>query len=301
MEPESLRASLPKSDGEFTSGLRQFCFKGPDGYKVLAECPEHVNRADWMDCAAAITKAINEYRALYTSPSPDSRESVVSIKAVVDRMEESCGISWWVTLVRSDRPESAKIWDDGRMSLFQFREAPDMDPPAKERAEQTAAELNGIFEGVTVKPWMPPKKDSRNDVIAALEEIRRWADAYPVTVFTEPDFEKAHKVLTENGMTLDGISAAVIRTTLERVKNIADKALKNSPPPPPGWVSVEERLPEKRDEPYSVQVCDVIDKSRGVRLDSGLRLLAADAKANGERCAWTHWAEMLPLPIPPKA
>jgi len=52
-----------KLNGEFTSGLKQFCFRGPSGYEVLAECPEHVNRADWMDCAATITKAINDYLA----------------------------------------------------------------------------------------------------------------------------------------------------------------------------------------------------------------------------------------------
>lgn len=70
-----------------------------------------------------------------------------SIEARVERMVESCGVSWWVTLFRTDRPEDAKPWDAGRTSLFQFLEAPDMVPPAEQRARETAAELNEFISG----------------------------------------------------------------------------------------------------------------------------------------------------------
>lgn len=45
----------------------------------------------------------------------------------------------------------------------------------------------------------------------AMSDLHRWADAYPISVFKEPDFAKAAKVLSENGMTLDALSAATMR------------------------------------------------------------------------------------------
>lgn len=42
----------------------------------------------------------------------------------------------------------------------------------------------------------------------ALNRIVQWADAYPVSVFPEPDFAKAAEVLANAGMTLDAILAA---------------------------------------------------------------------------------------------
>ena len=42
----------------------------------------------------------------------------------------------------------------------------------------------------------------------ALEQIVEWSKAYPIDVFPEPDFEKVAKVLKDNGMTLDAVSAS---------------------------------------------------------------------------------------------
>lgn len=52
------------------------------------------------------------------------------------------------------------------------------------------------------------------------DELLAWAEAYPLAVFPEPDFDKAHKILTENGMTLDSISASNMRHVITRVKEI---------------------------------------------------------------------------------
>jgi len=60
---------------------------------------------------------------------------------------------------------------------------------------------------------------------SALREIADWARAYPLEAFPKPDLEKAHKVLRENGMTLDAISAHVARHVVERVGKIAQEAL----------------------------------------------------------------------------
>lgn len=63
----------------------------------------------------------------------------------------------------------------------------------------------------------------------ALQHISAWSRAYPLSVFPEPTQEyyaRAHKVLTENGMTVDRISAAAMRHAIEGAGKIADEALK---------------------------------------------------------------------------
>lgn len=59
----------------------------------------------------------------------------------------------------------------------------------------------------------------------AMHKIRSWADAYPLTVFPEPDFKKADQVLTAAGMTLDAISASNMRHVINGVRKILDAAL----------------------------------------------------------------------------
>lgn len=59
----------------------------------------------------------------------------------------------------------------------------------------------------------------------ALHQIKNWAEAYPLDMFPEPDFEKAADVLKANGMTLDSISASNMRHVVEGVGKIARAAL----------------------------------------------------------------------------
>lgn len=60
----------------------------------------------------------------------------------------------------------------------------------------------------------------------ALEQLNIWCKAYPIKMFPKPDLKKAHKVLKENGMTLDAISADNFRYVLIKVDEITTKALK---------------------------------------------------------------------------
>lgn len=60
----------------------------------------------------------------------------------------------------------------------------------------------------------------------ALEKLQAWADAYPLTIFPEPDFKRAHEVLTANGMTLDAISASNMRHVINGVRKLVDEGLK---------------------------------------------------------------------------
>lgn len=53
-----------------------------------------------------------------------------------------------------------------------------------------------------------------------LDKIKSWCEAYPVKLFPEPDFDKAHKVLKDNGMTIDSIGASSMRHVLKGIKEI---------------------------------------------------------------------------------
>lgn len=56
--------------------------------------------------------------------------------------------------------------------------------------------------------------------------IKNWCEAYPISVFPEPDFKKAHEVLKANGMTLDAISASNMKHVITQVQNMIDAAIR---------------------------------------------------------------------------
>lgn len=66
----------------------------------------------------------------------------------------------------------------------------------------------------------------------ALADIVAWSEAYPKTVFLQPDYTKAHEALQAVGMTLDAISADIMRTALDEVGKRARSALGASDHPP---------------------------------------------------------------------
>lgn len=76
---------------------------------------------------------------------------------------------------------------------------------------------------------MDEEKQALQDRIDALEEalhrIVQWADAYPATVFPEPDWSKARQLLEAGGLTLDRIAASNMRYAIKGVGEIARKVL----------------------------------------------------------------------------
>jgi len=58
-----------------------------------------------------------------------------------------------------------------------------------------------------------------------LHRIKSWAQAYPLSIFPEPCFKKAHEILTANGMTLDAVSASNMRHVITQVQKMIDDAL----------------------------------------------------------------------------
>lgn len=55
-----------------------------------------------------------------------------------------------------------------------------------------------------------------------LHKIKTWIDAYPLEVFPEPDFKKAHEVLRQHDISLDAISASNMRHVLNGIKDIIE-------------------------------------------------------------------------------
>lgn len=53
-----------------------------------------------------------------------------------------------------------------------------------------------------------------------LHQIEVWTNAYPLDIFPEPDFKKAAKVLKQNGISLDNISASNMRHVVDSIRDI---------------------------------------------------------------------------------
>lgn len=120
------------------------------------------------------------------------------------------------------------------------------------KAREALANIDAIDDGDKPELWDYGQEfDAVREAIAALDEllarpveptnermedalhrIKSWSEAYPLSVFPEPDFKKAHEVLTAHGMTLDAISASNMRHIIKTVQSIAEAALAASTQPP---------------------------------------------------------------------
>ncbi len=60
------------------------------------------------------------------------------------------------------------------------------------------------------------------EIEAKHHQILHWIEAYPLKVFPEPDFAKVAKVLKDNNMTLDAVSASNMRHVLDGIKRIIE-------------------------------------------------------------------------------
>lgn len=69
----------------------------------------------------------------------------------------------------------------------------------------------------------------RDEAREALLAIDTWAKAYPLSVFPEPDFVLAAKLLKAGGLTLDAVSASNMRHVLTGIQGLVSEALKDAP------------------------------------------------------------------------
>jgi hypothetical protein len=72
-------------------------------------------------------------------------------------------------------------------------------------------------------------RDEVERLTEAHERIVEWSRAYPLTIFPEPDLQKARALLEAGGMTLDAISANAMRHVIEGVGKISRAALEPKP------------------------------------------------------------------------
>jgi len=68
-------------------------------------------------------------------------------------------------------------------------------------------------------------EDAADRMEESLRHVANWANAYPLDMFPEPDFKKAHELLKAGGMTLDAISASNMRHVVTRVAELARRGL----------------------------------------------------------------------------
>lgn len=117
---------------------------------------------------------------------------------------------------QSDKSTDPDVWDQGRLnSEVAFCVSSAGRLRREDREIAFALEIDRLT--------------TRNEELKeALQRIVEWSRAYPLSVFPEPTqeyYDKAHKVLTENGMTIDRISAAAMRHAIEGVGKIAREAI----------------------------------------------------------------------------
>ena len=107
-----------------------------------------------------------------------------------------------------------------------------LDSPANaERLREAIEQMESAPDGSWALPTAhatAAAQASYDRMEEALHRIAGWADAYPLSVFPEPDaayYAKAAEVLKANGMTLDRLSAAAMRHVITQVGDIAKGAL----------------------------------------------------------------------------
>lgn len=88
-----------------------------------------------------------------------------------------------------------------------------------------AAEHNGLMAQAEKVKRLEAEADAER-FEDALQRIASWSDAYPLSVFPEPDFKKVQEWLGYGGITLDSVSASNMRHVVEGVGKIAKDALK---------------------------------------------------------------------------
>lgn len=59
-----------------------------------------------------------------------------------------------------------------------------------------------------------------------VDQVKIWREAYPLSIFPTPDWERVRDALEINGLTLDAVSAANIRHAIERFEEMIDETIR---------------------------------------------------------------------------
>jgi len=83
--------------------------------------------------------------------------------------------------------------------------------------------IDALDDIVELEKQLQQIQEERDTLNEKLEEIIQWSNAYPISVFPEPDLKKAHELLKTGGMTLDVISASSMRHVLKGIIEIIER------------------------------------------------------------------------------
>lgn len=121
-------------------------------------------------------------------------------------------------------------WMDEKRKVAQLEKERDAIEAELERTQELSeiGERNWLDQNEHLRETqieLTKARAERDALKEALEEIIQWANAYPVSVFPEPDLKKAHELLRAGGMSLDSVSASAMRHVLDGVTRIAKGAI----------------------------------------------------------------------------
>lgn len=86
-------------------------------------------------------------------------------------------------------------------------------------SEMTAEELKKCFSETLERMGFAVPEEKVCKWESIIEKIKKWRASFPEKVFPEPNLKKIHIILTDNGITLDSISAHITRNVLDIIIN----------------------------------------------------------------------------------
>ncbi len=104
-----------------------------------------------------------------------------------------------------------------------------------------AREAGGRFHGPNIEHLSISEEDFLSKLAPALlaagaaaerekfyslkSQLKTWREAYPLSIFQKPDWEKVRDALEMNGLTLDGVSAANILHAIGLFEEMIDETI----------------------------------------------------------------------------
>ena len=148
--------------------------------------------------------------------------SLAAARAEIERLKALMG--------RQGRQAQASI--KGAKDIAESLAAPEA-RAAQAVAEQDAksiGEANAILtaELEALKAKRQALSYERDGMLETLEEIKRWTESYPLTVFaelTDEEWQKVGEALMSIGVSLDRVSASNMRHVISGVRKIVDAAM----------------------------------------------------------------------------
>ena len=70
------------------------------------------------------------------------------------------------------------------------------------------------------------RREEREKFYEIESQLKTWREAYPLSIFPTPDWEKVRDALEINGLTLDAVSAANIRHAIKIFEEMIEETIR---------------------------------------------------------------------------